>query len=151
MNNASNILKVLLLVVVIAGFGLIYNNTSRPNYVSNFNVSSADIAKDMDGKAVQLPYGQVWPFDPTQSLNVRVVAKKQMDEYVIVMVEVSAFAEVLPTIKDTKDTKETKEAKEKLPAKVKLNGYAKLTYESIGKHWNLVSVDNVTLRASPAD
>lgn len=145
--NASNVLKVLLLVTVIAGFVLIYNNTSKPNYVSSFNVSSADIAKDMDGKAVQLPYGQVWPFDPTQSLNVRVIAKKQMDEYVIVMVEVNAFAEVLPTTKDTKE----KEAKEKLPTKVKLNGYAKLTYESIGKHWNLLSVDNVTLRASPAD
>lgn len=149
--NASNVLKVLTLVAVIAGFALIYNNTSKPNYSSSFNVSSTDIAKDMDGKVVQLPYGQVWPFDPTQSLNVHVVAKKQVDEYVIVMVDVTAQAEVMPTTKDTKETKDAKGAKEKLPTRVKLNGYAKLTYESIGRHWNLVSVDNVSLRASPAD
>lgn len=147
--NVSNVLKIGIMLELVCVVVMLYT-ISKPNYVSSFNVSSADIAKDMDGRAVHLPYGQVWPFDPTQSLTVRVVAKKQVEEYVIVLVEVSAQAEVMPTTKDTKEIKDSKE-KGKLPARVKLNGNAKLTYESIGKQWNLVSIDNVSLRASPAD
>jgi len=148
--NLSNILKVGIVLELVCVVALLYTN-SKPNYVSSFNVPSTEIAKDMDGKIVHLPYGQVWPFDPTQSLAVKVVAKKQMDEYVVVLVEVSAQAEVMPTTKDTKETKETKDTKEKMPARVKLSGNAKLTYENIGKHWNLMSVESVSLRASPAD
>ena len=144
-------LKVLILGAVIIGFTLVYNNTSKPNYVSSFNVSAENIAKDMDGKVVQLRYGQMWPFDPTQSLSVNVVAKKQVDETVVVLVDVRAFAEVPAPPKDTKDSKDIKA----VFSKVKLSGYAKLTYESIGRHWNLLSVDSVSgddgLRASPAD
>ncbi len=140
MSSISNVLQGLILVVVITGFGLLYNNTTKQNHIASFNVSPDEIAKDMDGKVVQLPYGQVWPFDPTQSLNVSVVAKKQMDEYVIVLVDVVAQADV-----------QSKDVKDKLPAKVKLGGYAKLTYESIGSRWNLVSVDSVSLRATSID
>ena len=101
-----------------------------------FNVSAARIAEDLDGKTANVAYGQVWPFDPTQNLSVKVLGKKHVDEYVVVMAELTATAKV-----------DHKDAKEKLPSKVNLKGIAKLTYENIANEWYLVGVEGVTLRA----
>jgi hypothetical protein len=148
----NSLFKCLLLIAVVAGVAVMYNNTTKPDYISKFDISAEAMTKDLDGKLVQLPYGQVWPFDPTQSLNLDVVAKKQVDELVVVLVDVKAFANVSTMQAHEQGTTNGKQTvKEKLPAKVRLNGYAKLTYENIGEYWNLMSVDNVSLRASPAD
>ena len=151
--NLSNILKVVILLELVLVLAMLHNNTSKPNHVTSFRLSPEEIAKDMDGRVVQLPYGQVWPFDPTQFLSVKVIAKKQLEENVIVLVDVRAVADVKETTKDTKEV--TKDTKEKLPIKVKLSGYAKLTYENIGIHWNLVNIEAISgkdgLRVSNAD
>jgi hypothetical protein len=131
---------------------------NKSNNVSKFNVSSEQIAKDLDGRSVAVMFNQVWPFDSSQSITVKPVSKKPLDEYVVVVVDVNAIA---PVIQDTPTQKEqfstnpsSKDAPKpvvKLPSKLQLVGRMKLTYEIIDNEWYLLSADNLTLKANPKD
>jgi len=127
-----------LIFLLLVGAG--YGYWKYKDKTSSFNISSDKMAQDLDGKTANVAYGQVWPFDPTQNISVKVISKKQVEDYIIVAVEISATAKV-----------EQKDSKEKLPSKVNLKGVAKLTYEDLGHEWYLVGVDGVTLRAVPVN
>lgn len=144
------------LVIFCAQLSAIYMFTKTSN-VSKFNLSSDQIVKDLDGKMVSLMMNQVWPFDPSQNISVQVLNKKQMDEYVVVIVDVKAVAAVQPLDDTTHkeqfstnpNSKEPIKATVKLPSKLQLGGKMKLTYELIDNEWYLLSLDNLNLKAIP--
>ncbi len=137
--NTKIVVAVLLAIVLVAGSYVTYK-TFRPDV--KFNVTPERMVLDLEGRSATVAYGQVWPFDPTQGLKATVIARKQVDDFVVVAVNLSGSAKVIPTEKD-KD--------KKLPERVSLSGVAKLTYESIGGEWWLVSVDGLTLKATPSE
>jgi hypothetical protein len=131
--------------------------TGKPNNVGKFNLASERLARDLDGKSVSLMLNQVWPFEASQNINVQIVTKKQMDEYVVVFADVKALAAVqqqpdtpkeqfstTPTGKDVPKTA-------KLPSKLQLMGRMKLTYELVDNEWYLLTVENLSLRPIPID
>lgn len=147
MQPKALIVIVLALILLGGGGYYIYKSNAKPDMVSQFNVSNERIAKDLEGRTAPLPYGQVWPFEPTQGITATVVSKKQVDDYVVIVVDVKAAAEVKP--------QQTEKKEEKAPppgiksVKVGLNGLLKLTYEKISTDWYLVGIDSVSLRAYP--
>lgn len=150
------------LVVAVVAFSVIFwaqtfalmFTISKSNNVGKFNLSPERIAKDLDGRNVNLLLNQVWPFDLTQNINVNVVGKKQLDEYVAVIVEVKAVAPVqqeqVSSIKEG-STKDPPRNAPKLPARLNLSGRMKLTYELIDNEWYLLTVENLTLKAVGVD
>jgi len=131
--------------------------TGKANVVGKFNLSGDKIAKDLDGRAVTLMLNQVWPFDSSQKIDVQVLSKRQMDDFVVVVVDVKALAAVqqADTPKEQFSTsttsKEMPKNQPKLPSKLQLNGKMKLTYELVDNDWYLWGIDNLSLRASPFD
>lgn len=127
---------------------------SKSNNVGKFNLSPERIAKDLDGRNVNLLLNQVWPFDLTQNINVTVTGKKQLDEYVAVVVDVKANApvqqEAASSIKEG-STKDPPRSAPKLPSRLNLSGRMKLTYELIDNEWYLLTVENLTLKAVGVD
>jgi hypothetical protein len=127
------------------------NNTGR------FDLSSERIVKDLDGKVVNVMLNQVWPFDSSQNINLQVVGKKQMDEYVVVVVDVKVIAAVqqqeLPKEQTSVNpaNKEVPKTTPKWPSKLQLSGKMKLTYELLNNEWYLLSADNLNLKAVPVD
>ncbi len=145
-------------LVFAAQYSAIWMATAKTNVVSKFNLSSERIVKDLDGRAVSLMLNQVWPFEPSsQTINLQVVSKKQVDEYVVTVVDVKAMAAVQqvdvpkeqfstsPTSKDIPKTPP------KLPSKLQLNGKMKLTYEFVDGEWYLLGVENLSLKAIPLE
>jgi len=124
----------LVLLVALVGAYIWQSNMSHS---PDFTVSNERILTDLNGRTAPLGVGQVWPFDTTQNLTVKVIGKKTTPEFTFVVVQMNATAK-LP--KDQKDSK--------APTKVNLNGLAKLTYEFIGNEWYLMAVDNVSLSAN---
>jgi hypothetical protein len=135
-----------------------YITSSRPNNVSKFNVKEEMIARDLDGRVIQLAGGQVWPLDSSQNIRVKVEGKKPLDEYVVVIVEVSASAQVqqetpagpkeqFSTTPNSKDVPKT----QKLPTKLQLKGMMKLTYELVDSNWYLIGAEGLGMKAYPLD
>ncbi len=123
---------------LVAAFLLWY--VTQPNLLSQFDASSDRITKDLVGRQVAISHGQVWPFDNGQNLQASIIAKKQMDNYVIVVIDVRATA----SVEQPKDQKDQK--KEALPSKISVDGRLRLTYEKTGNEWYLVSVDGLTAK-----
>lgn len=126
----------LLILGYLVAFYLIGKDFTKPRHLGNFPVTAEKIAKDLEGRSVVLPFGQMWPFDASQGITVTVMGKKQVDDFVVVAIEVQAVANVPPS----------KEEKSQ-PAKIALGGAMKLTYEIFGKDWYLVAAEGLTLRA----
>jgi len=146
------------LILFAAQYSAFWVATYRPNIVSKFNLSSDRIAKDLDGRTVNLMLNQVWPFDSTQNITVQVDGKKQIDEFVVVIVNVSAIAPVQQTPDTPKEqfstnptSKDVPKTPVKLPSRLHLNGKIKLTYELIDGDWYLVGLENLALKAMPLD
>jgi len=131
--------------------------TSKPNTLSKFGVPTERIAKDLDGRAVSLMLNQVWPFDASQNIEVQIIGKKQVDEFVIVVIDVKALAPVqqAETPKEqfstTTTSKDVPKTPPKLPSKLRLVGKMKLTYEFVDNEWYLMGTENLSLRAIPID
>jgi hypothetical protein len=136
-----------------------YVTSSKPNNVSKFNVTEDAIAKDLDGRALSLAMGQVWPFDSSQNITVKIDKKKPLDEYVVIVAEVNAVApvqqETSSAPKEQFSTnpsgKDTPKTPAKLPSKLHLRGMVKLTYELFDNNWYLISAENLSLKAFPID
>lgn len=134
-----------------------YITSSRPNNVSKFNVKEETIARDLDGRVIQLAGGQIWPLDSSQNIRVKVDGKKPSDEYVVVIVEVMASAQVqqetvgpkeqFSTAPNSKDVPKT----QKLPTKLQLKGMMKLTYELVDNNWYLIGAEGLGMKAYPLD
>jgi hypothetical protein len=145
------------LVIFMAQFTAMWFANSRSNVAGKFNLSSERIAKDLDGRAVSLMLNQVWPFDVSQNINIQVIGKKQVDEFVVVVVDVKALAPVqqVETPKEqfstTTTSKDVPKTPPKLPSKLQLNGRMKLTYELVDNEWYLLGAENLSLRAIPLD
>ncbi len=146
------------LVLFTAQYSALWVATYKPNIVSKFNLSPDRIAKDLDGRTVNLMLNQVWPFDSTQNITVQVDGKKQIDEFVVVVVDVKAVAPVQQTPDTPKEqfstnptSKEVPKTPAKLPSKLQLNGKIKLTYELVDGDWYLVGLENLALKAIPLD
>ena len=144
----SKVIVAILALCLVAGGGYYaYKTYAKPDMVSQFSVSNEFIAKDLEGRTAALPYGQVWPFEPNQGIKTTIVSKKQVEDYVVVVVDVKATAEVSPP--------KTEKKEEKAPppgiksVKVGLQGLLKLTYEKINTEWYLVGIESVSLRAYP--
>jgi hypothetical protein len=158
--SESAIFGVFVLVAVFLGTVLgTYVTSSKPNNVSKFNVTEDAIAKDLDGRALSLAMGQVWPFDSSQNITVKVDKKKPLDEYVVIVAEVNAVApvqqETSSVPKEQFSTnpsgKDTPKTPAKLPSKLHLRGMVKLTYELFDNNWYLISAENLSLKAFPID
>lgn len=146
------------LVLFAAQYSALYVATYKPNIVSKFNLSGDRIAKDLDGRTVNLMLNQVWPFDASQNINVQVESKKQIDEFLFVVVEVKALAPVQQAADTPKEqfstnttSKDVPKTPAKLPSKLQLNGKLKLTYELMDGDWYLVGLENLALKAIPID
>jgi hypothetical protein len=147
MNTRSIVIGSLVLLILLGGGYLGYKNfIAKPDHLSQFNVTPERMAKDLEGRQAALAFGQAWPFEAGQGIVVTVLAKKQVDEFVIVAVELKASAKVEPPQTDKKDEK-PKEPPVKL--NVALSGVAKLTYERIGNEWYMIGVEGLSLRATP--
>lgn len=134
--------------------------SSKPNNVSKFNLTEDAIAKDLDGRVLSLALGQVWPFDSSQNITVKIDKKKPLDEYVVIVAEVNAVApvqreETSSVPKEQFSTnpsgKDTPKTPAKLPSKLHLRGMIKLTYENFDGNWYLISIENLSLKAFPID
>jgi hypothetical protein len=140
-----------------AQYSAIWMATTKTNIVSKFSLSSDRIVKDLDGRAVSLMLNQVWPFDSSQRIDLQLVSKKQVDEYVVAVVDVKALAAVqqveVPKEQFSTSTtsKDVPKNPPKLPSKLQLNGKMKLTYELVEGEWYLVGVENLNLKAIPLD
>jgi hypothetical protein len=145
------------LVIFMAQFAAMWVANSKSNITGKFNLSNERIVKDLDGRAVSLMFNQVWPFDPSQNINIQVVGKKQVDEFVVVVVDVKALAPVqqveMPKeqFSTTTTSKDVPKTPPKLPSKLHLNGRMKLTYELVDNDWYLLAAENLSLRAIPID
>jgi hypothetical protein len=136
-----------------------YVISGKPNNVSRFNVTEEAIAKDLDGRALPLGMGQIWPFESSQNIKVTISKKKPLDEYVVVIAEITALAPVDQTapagpkeqFSTSPSSKDTPKSNTKLPTKLQLRGTLKLTYEVFDSNWYLISAENLTLRAFPLD
>lgn len=157
--NKELILKIIgaFLIVLMAQAGAIWLTSGKSNNVGKFGLTSDRISKDLDGRAVSLMLNQVWPFDLSQNLDVQIIAKKQADEFVVVVVEIKALAPVQADtiVKEQFSTsttgKDVPKTQPKLPTKLRLNGRMKLTYELVDNEWYLLGVENLSLRAIPID
>lgn len=144
-------------IIFIAQLAAMWVVTGKTNVVGKFNLSSDRISKDLDGRAVSLMLNQVWPFDSSQNINVQIVGKKQVDDFVVVVVDVKALAPVqqMEAVKEQFSTnpnsKDVPKTTPKLPSKLQLNGRMKLTYELVDSDWYLLAAENLNLRAIPID
>jgi hypothetical protein len=142
-------MKVAIVVVLgallLAGIGFYFYKVTKPDLITKFNVTTDKMTKDLEGRTVPLAFGQTWPFDSGQSLDITVLGKRQVEDFIIVAVEIRGIAKITHPERDPKEP----EPKEKLPSRVGLAGVGKLTYEWISGEWYLVSVDNITLKANP--
>lgn len=140
-----------------AQYCAIWMATSKPNVIGKFNLPTDRIVKDLDGRAVNLMLNQVWPFDPSQKIEVQLVSKKQADEYVVAVVDIKALASVqqqeLPKeqFSTTTTSKDVPKSPPKLPSKLQLSGKMKLTYELVDNEWYLINLENLNLKAVPLD
>ena len=145
------------LVIFMAQVAAILLTTGKSNNVGRFNLTSDRISKDLDGRAVSLMLNQVWPFDLSQNLDVQIIAKKQVDDFVAIVVEIKALAPVQAdtTVKEQFSTsttsKDVPKTQPKMPTKLRLVGRMKLTYEIVDNEWYLLGVENLNLRAIPLD
>jgi hypothetical protein len=150
MNKTGIIVAVLLLVLGAGGVYLFNKMNAKPDYVSAWNLSNEKISRDLEGRTAPLPYNQIWPFDGTQNLTVNVVGKKQVEEFVVVVVELKATAKVDQPKDAPKDAKDAKDAP-KSPTSISLSGLARLTYERVNGDWYLIAVESISLKALPLD
>lgn len=146
------------LVVFAAQYLALWVATYKPNIVSKFNLSNDRIAKDLDGRTVNLMLSQVWPFDLTQNITVQVEGKKQIDEFVVIVANINAIAPVQQTpdtpkeqFSTTPNSKDVPKTPPKLPSKLALSGKVKITYELVDGDWYLANVENLSLKANPID
>lgn len=130
--------------------------TGKTNNVGKFALQTERIVKDLDGKSVAITLSQIWPFDGSQAINLQIASKRQMDEYVVVIVDTKVLAAVqqpdipkeqFSTTPNSKDVPKTV----KLPSKLQLIGKMKLTYELIDNEWYLINVESLNLKAIPLD
>jgi len=158
--NRSQIIGSALLafaVVFTAQYSAIWMATTKTNVVSKFNLPSERIVKDLDGRAVTLMLNQVWPFDVSQTINAQVISKRQVDDFVVVIVDIKALAPVqqVETPKEQFSTtptgKDVPKTQPKLPSKLQLSGKMKLTYEFVDNEWYLLGAENLNLKAIPLD
>lgn len=137
----------MLALCLVVGGGYYVYKLNRPDMISQFNITNDRIAKDLEGRTAPLPYGQMWPFEPSQGITTTVVSKKQVDDFIVVVVEVKASAEVTPPKTEGKEEKSPPPGIKSV--RVGLAGLMKLTYEKIGTDWYIVGVESVSLRAFP--
>lgn len=142
------VVAILALILIAGGAYYLYKTNAKPDMLSQFNVSSERVAKDLEGRTAPLPYGQVWPFEPQQGITANIVSKKQVEDFVVVVVEVKAQADVAPPKTDPKEKEKPMPPGIK-SVKVGLSGLMKLTYEKIASEWYLVGIESVSLRAYP--
>jgi len=145
------------LIIFMAQMAAIWITTGKSNNVNKFGLTSDRISKDLDGRAVSLMLNQVWPFDLSQNLDVQVIAKKQVDDFVAVIIEIKAQAPVQAdvSVKEQFSTsttgKDVPKTQPKMPTKLRLVGRMKLTYEIVDNEWYLLGIENLSLRAIPLD
>lgn len=130
---------VLFVALAAGGYGL-YRHSSH-GLADSFDASPSRVSNDLVGQTVPMAFGQAWPFDGSQKIEVvRVLGKKQTDGFVQVYVQVRSSANVTPPA----------ESKDKAPPKairVKVDGVLKLHYEKVADEWFLLQVDNLSLKA----
>ena len=143
-----------------------HSNKAQADYttpIMDFSVKNEQIIKDLDGVSVNMLYGQVWPFDSSQSTKVNVIEKKRVDQVLVVVTEVESTVKISQeeTKKDDKPTmliqssadpnkskplSSVKGEQPKTPDKVTISGVAKLYYEYLGGKWYLVNTEGITLK-----
>ncbi len=150
------------LLVIFLAFGVIFGAQTlaiyvfnKSNNVSKFDLSATQIVGDLEGRTVSVIFNQIWPFDNSQNINLKIISKKQLDEYVVVIVDINALATVQQDngpkekFSTVPTSKEPVKLTPKLPSKLQLAGKMKLTYELVDNDWYLLAVDNLSLKASP--
>ena len=140
MDRGHKLLMALTFVVVgLLGYLAYDTYTARyPSVPSSFQVSGEQVPKDLVGKAVTLPQGQLWGFNSDQAITAKVVEKKAVDGGVVVVADVNSTVKFEPQ----------KDAKTKEPTKATLSGMLKMYYENVNNQWFLTHVDGVSLKVT---
>jgi hypothetical protein len=147
MGKYSNYLMIAGGVLLLAGSFFMLKQIGDKS--TDFNPSTEQLATDLQGQVIGLPYGQAWPFDPTQKIQTTILGKKSInklgEDFMVVFANVQAQADVTPV--KNKDEKEA--PKEKLPKRVALNGLLKMHYEQVNGQWYLVFLEGFGMKATP--
>lgn len=142
--------KFLLVVAVLTllGTGFIIHRSYYPfAFTSEFAPSGDQITNDLLGKSVSLPQGQIWGFNPDQTLSVKVIGRRQVDtDGVIVTVDVTAGVTFPPPPKDGPNA--PKPGDPPSPKKAGMTGLAKVYYERHGGTWYLTTVEGINLKVT---
>jgi hypothetical protein len=139
----SLVLSVLTLLAV--GF-LTYRSYYPFAFSGGYNPSGEQVTTDLLGKSVTLPQGQIWGFNPDQSLKVDVKGQRQIDsDTVILTTDVTAVVRFPPPKKDASP----KAGDPTQPTKATLSGLAKVYYERHAGHWYLTNVEGIKLEVVP--
>jgi hypothetical protein len=155
------IIPPILSVLILLGVGyLVYERayTSKSNgpvttMPSTFTVSDENFAADLLGRSVTLPAGQLWGFNTDQRLTTKVVSRKALDDNVVVVVDVTAHANIVsPNPPSLNEKEKDKDAKKPpppgTPKLLTLSGLAKMYYERINGQWYLTQVEGVSLKVT---
>lgn len=106
-----------------------------------FDLAPEDIGRSLYGKYVNLSYNQIWPFDNTQNISLKILNKKKVaQDLIVITAEIKCIAKVAKT-----------EEKDTLPENVLLEGFIKLTYEKLYGRWYLMDIQNLNLDVSPSE
>lgn len=115
------------------------------SFSSDYNPSSDQVITDLIGKSVGLPQGQIWGFNPDQSLTVKVLSKRQVDyDGVVVTVELNSQVRFPPPPKEGPNAPKANDPP--APKKANLTGLAKVFYEKHGGTWYLTNIEGINLK-----
>ncbi len=137
MGKASLVMSFLTLLAVAF---VIYRSFAPLAFSSDYNPSNDQITTDLLGKSVTLPQGQLWGFNPDQTLDVKVIGKRQVDyDGVVLTVELNAAVKFPVQPKVQKDDPPS-------PKKATMTGLAKVFYEKHNGFWYLTNIEGINLK-----
>ncbi len=110
-----------------------------------FSPSSDQVTTDLLGKSVSLPQGQIWGFNPDQTLVVKVLDRRQLDfDGFVLTVDVDSGVKFPPPPKDGPNAPKATDPPP--PKKANLSGLAKVFYEKHNGVWYLTSIEGISLK-----
>lgn len=144
----SKIAAVLSLLTLLSVGFVIYRSYSPYSLTgTDFSPSGDTVTTDLLGKSVTLPQGQLWGFNPDQTLKVRVVNRRQIDtDGVVLTVEVTAEVRFPAPPKEGPGA--LKPGDPPPPKRANLSGLAKVFYERHEGTWYLTNIEGINLKVA---
>ena len=146
MSERAGKLLLVLSFLTLLGVGFVIHRSYYPfAFVSGHNPSGDQITTDLLGKSVSLPQGQIWGFNPDQTLEVKVVSKRRVDvDTMVVTVDLTAGVRFPPPPKEGPNAPKPNDPPS--PKKATLSGMAKVFYERYDNNWYLTVIEGINLK-----